>query len=410
MSTSPAPTSHGAERAFRTLHARLVRRRLATWDARLWVALLALCGSVGGFIALQLRLVFDHAVYTGASARTPLLLAGALAVLLVAALLGMAVRMRARLDSPSGPEWLALPVSADAIERHAVREARLPLLALLVPAGAVVFAAAGRVATLWLVTITLMWLLATWTLLPLVARLVVRLAGSRAGTRGAHPMERVLARVRPTQARKRITQVRFTRGARWRALARLDARLTWRTRALRDRLLVGALVLLVGALLWRVPGRPEAERQAVAFAAFLVAGSQWGAWAARRAAGDPAGTLRALPLSLGDRWRARAVMLLWPIGLSLLLPVVMAPEASWATRGALALVWAFPAAIMGLLGLNLGLAIPGRPDHAELLYQGWLGASVLASLAIPLLGWGMLGGAVVFSLRRLGRADLEELV
>ena len=37
-----------------------------------------------------------------------------------------------------------------------------------------------------------------------------------------------------------------------------------------------------------------------------------------------------------------------------------------------------------------------------------VGASVLASLAIPLLGWGMLGGAMVFSLRRLWRADLEE--
>ncbi len=285
MSSHPDPAHERAERAFRALHTQLVRRRLATWDARLWVALLALCGSVGGFIALQMRLLFDHAVNTGAAARMPLLLSGAFGVIVVAAILLVAERMRARLATLSGQEWLALPVTGDAIERHLIREARLPVFALLIPMGAIVFAAAGRVATPWLVTISLGGLLATWLAVSLIARLVVRLVAARVPAQGAHPIERVGFAVRSATTRARLAQVRFMRSSRWRALARLDARLTWRVRALRDRLIVGAAVLGVGALLWRVPGRPDAERQAVAFAAFLVAGAQWGAWAARRAAG-----------------------------------------------------------------------------------------------------------------------------
>lgn len=409
MSTTPVPEPPGAERAFRTLHAHLVRRRLATWDARLWVALLALSGSVGGFIALQARLAFDHAVHVGASGRTLLLLNSALATISLAAVILVAERMRARLAAPPGPEWLALPVTAARIERHLLREARLPVFALLVPAAAIVFAAAGRVPTPWLMTTTLAWLFVSALLLPLTAHLVVRAVASRTATRAGHALARVLSQVHRATSRVRVAHVRFTTRSRWRALANLDARITPRVRALRDRLGVGGLVLLAGALLWRVPGRPEAERQAVAFAAFLIASAQWGAWAVRRAAGDPVATLRALPLSLADRWRARALLLSGPIAFGLVLPVVMAPDASWATRGALAVVWVVPAGLIGLLGLNLGLAIPGRPDPAESLYQGWLLACVLASLAIPLLGWGMLGGAMVFSLRRLSRADLEEV-
>ncbi|MEY4373906.1 MAG: hypothetical protein RL760_72, partial [Candidatus Eisenbacteria bacterium] len=330
MSSAPSPTPRRVPDAFRTLHRRLVRRRLATWDARLGVALVALCGSVGGFLALQLRLMFDHALHQGGVARTlPILaLAWGAVLVLVAAL--TAERMRARLASPPGPEWLALPVPPRSLARHLEREARLPAVWLFVPAAAVVFAAWGRVPTAIGIACALAFPFAWWAVVRLVCTVVI--ARSAAGTPrvAEDAITRVLCAVRSGARSMRIPCATFHAGPRWRALARLDVRLTARSNALRAQLQAGVVALLVGATAWRASGRPALELQAIAFGAFLVACSQWGAWAALRAAGDPPATLRPLPLTLADRWRARAALLSIAVAASLLLPVLFAPAAPWA--------------------------------------------------------------------------------
>ncbi len=410
MSSLASSKPAGTGVAFKTLHARLVRRHLATWDARLWVALVALAVSVGGFVALQMRLRFDHVRLTGGVAATgPILVLALVAVLVVAGAIA-ADRMRARLAAPPGPEWLALPVPASAIQRHLERQARQPALALFVPASAILFAAAGRVAApLWWACLAL-FPLAWWGVVRLACEGAVRLSARTVATRTGSAIERVLRSARTTDTNRAVPRTAFVRGAPWHALMRLDARVTARAADLRGRLAIGVLLLVLGAFAWIAPERPASERQALAFAGFLVACSQWGAWAARRAAGDPIASLRALPLPLVDRWRARATWLLAPVALSVLLPLAMAPHATPVVRSVTALLWLLPAALIVLTGLQLGLSVPERPEQAESLYLGWLGASVLASLAIPLLGWGMLAGAFVFSLRRLSRAATEEIV
>lgn len=401
--------THSVHTAFRTLHRRLLRRRLASWDTRLWIALVALCGSVGGFVALQLRLLFDHAVHEGGVVRAYPILAATIVMLLLAVVTLTTEYMRARLAAPPGPEWLALPVPPEAIARHLEREARLPAMWVFVLAAATVFAAAGRFPAGILTAIAVTFAIAWWLAVRAASIVTVRLAARRIPHTSGPAIERVLRAVRTGPSARPLARAVFHRGSGWRALVRLDTHITSRSNVLRARLAVGVGALGVGVLVWSAHGRSALEAQAIAFAAFLVACSQWGAWAALRAAGDPPAALRPLPLSLADRWRARAVLLLAPVLLALLLPVVLAPAASWSARGFFVVAWSVPALTIGIIGLNLGLALPGRPHQAESLFVGWLGASVLASLAIPLLGWGMLAGALVFSLRRLSYAALEEV-
>ena len=165
--------------------------------------------------------------------------------------------------------------------------------------------------------------------------------------------------------------------------------------------------LIVAIAAWGLTGRPAAEARAVAFGAFLVCVAQLGAWAAWRAASDPNTFWSSLPLSLRDRWRARASVLAVAIVGALVVVFATAGALPLVARVTLAFVWGVPALVIALLGLHLGLASPEQPSVAENAYLGWLGVAVLASLTIPLLGWGMLAGALVFATRRMVRTARE---
>jgi hypothetical protein len=196
--------------------------------------------------------------------------------------------------------------------------------------------------------------------------------------------------------------------ARWRALARLDRGVSLRAGSPRARLLFAIAFLGASVAAW-FAGRELLERRAIAFAAFTVACTGLGAWAAWRAAGDPPSTLRALPLSLADAWRARAIPLGVVLGVALLLHALLPPAAVPVfARVGLSLTWALPALLVTLLGLHLGLSLAGSPAVAENLYFGWLVAAVIASLAIPLLGWAVLLAAFVQATRRVSRWNTPE--
>ena len=64
---------------------------------------------------------------------------------------------------------------------------------------------------------------------------------------------------------------------------------------------------------------------------------------------------------------------------------------------------------MPLFGLHLGLSLPGKPLAAENLYYGWLGAGLIASLAIPLFGWALLLAGFALATRRIGRWKTPEV-
>ncbi|HEY6195396.1 MAG TPA: hypothetical protein VI504_10165, partial [Candidatus Eisenbacteria bacterium] len=110
-----------------------------------------------------------------------------------------------------------------------------------------------------------------------------------------------------------------------------------------------------------------------------------------------------LPLGLADAWRARAIPLFGVIGIALVLQTVVSAPLPAAMRLGLVVTWLLPALLIVLIGLHLGLSLPGAPVAAENLYYGWLGVGVVASLAIPLFGWGILIAALVFTTRRTAR-------
>src|SRR5262249_48506341 len=175
----------------------------------------------------------------------------------------------------------------------------------------------------------------------------------------------------------------------------------------RARLAFTFALLVLSVAAWFL-GRDPREQRAQAFAGFSLACALLGAWAAWRAAGDPPTALRPLPLSLADSWRARAFPMFLLLGTVLALHALV-PAVPLAARLGLALSWALPALLVTLLGLHLGLALPGRPTAAENLYYGWLGAGIVASLSIPLYGWAVLLAAFAHATRRLPRWNTPEV-
>ena len=85
------------------------------------------------------------------------------------------------------------------------------------------------------------------------------------------------------------------------------------------------------------------------------------------------------------------------------------PAVPWFARVGLAISWMLPALLVPLFGLHLGLSLPGRPRAAENLYYGWLGAGMIASLAIPLFGWAVLMAGFAHVTRRLSRWNTPEV-
>ncbi len=397
--TSDPDLSH----AFRALAARLAARRAASLGVRLWIvsAVLVLC--VAAFTYWRVRVPLDGVVHHLGTATG----AGMLALILAACVLAGGVLAAARqvtlAAAPPGPEWLALPLPPAHVERHLAREACLPALAVFVPAGAAWLAGFGLVGAGWLALLALAFPVTWWLLARGACWIALRAASPAAG-----PAKKLPAAWRAMVSARRATRVRgmaparFRSESRWRALARLDRMVSRRAGSPRARLGLSLIFLGLSVAAWFLRSREPLETRAQAFAVFMLACTGLGAWAAWRAAADPPAAVRPLPLALADAWRARAVPMLLAIGVVLALQAVVAVPLPGLMRVGLVVTWLLPALLVTLIGLHIGLSLPGEPAPAENLYYGWLAVGIVSSLAIPLLGWGVLIGGFVYATRRIG--------
>ncbi len=404
----PRPTPDQTH-AFRALAGRLVARRVADMGVRLWLVAMVLAACVAAFTYWQVRVPLDgttrHSGTRGGVQRLGLVLAA----FAVAGGAIAASRQAALAADPPGPEWLALPVEPAHVERHLARQARLPALAMLVPAAAAWWSGFGLLPYTWLAGLALGFALAFFTITRLACAVSLRASARASGPARRLPAAwRALVTARRAVRLERIPASPWRTRSRWSALARLDQAVSLRAGSPRARLMFSLAFLALSVAAWFM-GREPLQLRAQAFAAFTIACAGLGAWAAWRAAGDPPSTLRALPLSLGDAWRGRAWPLLGVIGLVLVLHAAIPPALPPLARIGLAVTWALPALLITLLGLHLGLSLAGSPVTAENLYYGWLGAGIVASLAIPLFGWCVLLSAFAQATRRVKRWNTPEV-
>jgi hypothetical protein len=394
--------------AFRALGRRLVARRAAEMGLRLWLVAAILAACVAAFTFWQVRVPLDgvlrHEGEPVATIRLAIVLGGF-------ALAGGALaawRRHALAARPPGPEWLALPVEPARVEAHLAREARVPGLAVCVPAAAAWLAGFGLLGAGALAALALGFAAALALLLRLACALALALSAAASGPAARLPAAwRALVSARTAAAGARPGTASFRAESRWGALARLDRAVSLRAGSPRARLGF-ALVALAASLAPWFSVREPLQARALAFAAFALACTELGAWAAWRAAGDPASAVRPLPLSLGDAWQARARPLLAALGLVLLAHALLSTPLPPLARLGIPLAWAIPALLLVLLGLHLGLSLAGRPGAAENLHYAWLATALVASITIPLLGWGVLIAAWAQATRRLPRWDRPE--
>ncbi len=396
--------------AFRALERRLLARRAAELGLRLWLVTATLAACVAAFTYWQVRVPLDGARRHGGVPAATRRLATVLGAFALAGGALAAWRRRSLASAPPGPEWLALPLEPARIERHLDAEARLPALGAVVPAAAACLAGVGLLPVWALALLALGFALALALATRLACALVLLAAARAAGPAARLPAAwRALVSVRSPAAARRLLPARFRTESPARALARLDRAVSLRAGPPRARLALAGGALAAGLAAWPAVGEPFQAR-ALAFAAFALACAEMGAWAAWRAAGDPPAAVRPLPLSLGDAWRARAGALAALLGAVLVTHALAAAPLPPLARLGLPLAWALPAALLPLLGLHLGLSLPGRPATAEGLYIAWLATALLASVTIPLLGWAVLLAACAQATRRLPRWNAPEPV
>jgi len=139
--------------AFRALRARLLARRAEAMGTRLWLVVLVLAACVAAFTYWQVRVPLDGALRHGGASAATLRLGISLAL----GVLGAAVIAGARLVTlaavPPGPEWLALPIEPERVERYMASEARLPALTVVVPMVAAWIAGIGLLSPFTLVVL-----------------------------------------------------------------------------------------------------------------------------------------------------------------------------------------------------------------------------------------------------------------
>jgi len=394
--------------AFRALRARLLARRAAAMGTRLWVVTLALAGCIGAFTYWQVRVPLDGALRHGGASAATLRLGISLALGVLGAGVIAGARQVTLAAAPPGPEWLSLPVEPAQVERHLASEARLPALTPLVPMAAAWIAGVGLLSPLTLIALAAGSAIAWWLVTSLACALALRApAVTHAPSRKLPAAWRALVSARRPARTKQVAVPRFRTERRWGALARLDRAVSLRSGSPRARLIFTALALILSVAAWFVGAEPREER-AQAFAGFSLACAMLGAWAAWRAAADPPSAVRPLPLTLADAWRARAIPMFVVLGITLALHATV-PAVPWFARLGLALSWTLPALVVPLFGLHLGLSLPGKPLAAENLYYGWLGAGLIASLAIPLFGWAVLFAGFAHVTRRLSRWNTPEV-
>lgn len=396
------------DRAFAALAARLLSRRFAEMGPRLWIVTAALIVSVAAFTYWQVRVPLDGAVRHGGVAGGVQRLALTLAACVLGGASLAAARQSALVADPPGPEWLALPVPPAHVERHLARESRLAALAVVVPAAAAWLAGFGLLPLAWLLALAAAFALAFEIATRLACRSVLRSTPASGAARALPAAWRALVSARRPVPTTHIAPPRWVRAPRWHALAKLDRAVSLRAGSPRARLAFALLFLALSVTAW-FAGRELIERRAIAFAAFSIACTGLGAWAAWRAAGDPPSALRPLPFSLADAWRARAIPLGVTLGAVLVLHALLPPGVPAFARIGLAITWALPAILITLLGLHLGLSLAGSPSVAENLYYGWLMAAVVASLAVPLLGWTVVIAAFFQATRRMPRWNTPEV-
>jgi len=397
------------DRAFRALARRLTARRAHELGARLWFVLGVLALSVAAFTYWQVRVPLDGTLRHGGESAAGLRLALTLVAFALAGAAIAGTRRTAIADHPPGPEWLALPLPPPAIARHLAREAMAPARAVVVPAAAAWLAGWGLLPPFLLVVFSLGFVLVLELSLRLACAIALRASLRARGAASALPAawRALVSAPRPGSA-TRLAPARFRTESRWRALARIDRAVSSRAGSPRARLLFAAAFLLLSAAAWSLT-HDLSQARAQAFAALMVSCAELGAWAAWRAAGDPATALRPLPLSLADAWRARAWPLLAIVAAALVLHALLPQGIPATARFGLALSWMLPALLLVLLGLHVGLTLGGRPGAAEGLYYGWLGAGIVGSLAVPLLGWAVVIAGLTQATRRLGRWRTPEV-
>ena len=375
---------------------------------RLWLVTFALAGCVGAFTYWQVRVPLDGTLRHGGASAATLRLAVSLGLGVLAAGTIAGSRQVTLAAAPPGPEWLALPVEPARVEAHLASESRLPALAPVVPMVAAWIAGIGLLSPLTLAVLALASAIAFVLVTRLACALALRApAVTHPPSRRLPAAWRALVSARRPARTTRVAPPRFRTGPRWRALARLDRAVSLRAGPPRARLVLSALALVLSVAAWFVGGDPR-EQRAQAFAGFSIACAMLGAWAAWRAAADPPSAVRPLPVTLADAWRARAIPIFLLLGATLVLHATV-PAVPWFARLGLALSWTIPALLVPLFGLHLGLSLTGKPLAAENLYYGWLGAGLIASLAVPLLGWAVLAAGFMHATRRVGRWNTPEL-
>lgn len=379
---------------------------------RLSIALVVLAGCVLAFVYWQVRVPLDGTVRHHGETAGVIRLAGTLGLCALGAAALASARQSAIALDPPGPEWLALPLDPALVERHLAREASAPGFAFAVPAGAAWLAGIGLLPAGALVLLAIAFPLVAHAAMRLACHLTLRRSVAAEGAARRLPAAwRVLLTARRSTPAARVGgEARFRTLPRWRAIAALDRLVSRRAGAPRSRLVSAALALAASVAVWFVSHRPPLETRALSFGAFTLACTGLGAWAAWRAAGDPPSAVRPLPITLSDAWKARAIPLLLVLAGVLVLQALVATPLPPLLRVGTAITWALPALVVLFIGLHLGLSVPGRPDAAEALFFGWLGVGLISSLAIPLFGWGMLIGALIFATRRLGRWHTPEVV
>jgi len=393
--------SHAPLAAFRRLERDLQRRRFEAIDPllRIEVAVLALLGA--GFVFWQARIPLDGQV-RDAGPVAFLVATGACWVFLalLAALLAggrLAASLRA---TPAGPAWLHLPVEPRWIERHLVWNALGQAIPLGIAGAGLLAAGVGLVPWWWLPLAGIAGGLAIYAGARLGCWIAVR-QSAPPGTSGT-PIERALAARRDRRADGRLPAPRWHRAAAWRALLQKDLR--WLPRPSRARRVLPAAIgfTALSLVAWRLPIELHAARFA-AFALALLAAASLAEWLVELTSSDPFPVLRALPISLGDVWAARAFwVFVFAAGLTLTHAVAGAHHA--AAANPVYLIWLLLATIcIGLLGVHYGITLFPQGDVASRLLGLSLGLAVAVSIMLPMLGWLVLLTAVLHSTRRLPR-------
>lgn len=394
--------------AFAGLARALRRRRAAQAGLRARAVLVALALLVAGFAYWQVRVPLDGALraqgVAGASAHLAVVLASCAALAFALAY----ERHRALLERPPGPEWLALPVPPTAVLQHLRGESRRIAALAMVPAIAALAAGAGLL-PLWVLTLAAaafigVWLETTRAACAIAQRLAARRADS---ARALDAAARLLVPRAIAAARAACAPASWRSASPASALAALDRRASGRAGPSRTRLRAAAALALLMLLAWG-SGAPPLLARAQSFAAFMLVSAALGAWAIARAADMPASFQRPLPIAPAHTWRARALPLAAAVAL-----LAFAAAAAAALRGGggavgVALLWPIAGLAVALLGLHHGLTLPSHRATAENLYAGWLAVMLAASWMIPLMGWGVLAGALAHSLRRLPRGAHPE--